>query len=266
MERFEFGKNWRNFLNNLSREQIDEAKKKLSQWLGDIEGKTFLDIGCGSGIHSLAARELGAKVFSFDYDNESVECTKYLKEKFFKDDNDWHIEQGSVLDEEYMKKLGKFDIVYSWGVLHHTGDMWRSLDIVNNNVKERGDLYIAIYNTQVYWTKWWTFVKKSYNKSVVMKYFWIGFYSVFMSVKGFVKDVMLLKNPFARYKEYKKNRGMSIYYDLIDWLGGYPFETAKPEEIFEFYHSKGYNLEKLYTANGGYGCNEFLFRKIECAE
>ena len=266
-KKFEFGKNWSNFLKNLSEHQIIEAKRKLEEWLGNIEGKTFLDIGCGSGIHSLVARILGAKVYSFDYDENSVNCTKLLKEKYFKNDKDWVIEHGNVLDEKYMKSLGKFDIVYSWGVLHHTGNMWKALDIVSNNVKDSGKLYIAIYNTQVYWTRYWKFVKKTYNKNTFFKYFWTLFYISFNTSKGFIKDIMLLRNPLHRYKEYKKNRGMSIYYDLIDWIGGYPFETAKPEEIFSFYYQRGFILQKLYTANGGHGCNEFLFKKIKkCVE
>lgn len=94
-----------------------------------------------------------------------------------------------------------------------------------------------------------------------MKYFWSGFYLIFNTSKGAIKDMILLKNPLKRYKDYKRERGMSIYYDLFDWLGGYPFETAKPEEIFDFYKNKGFRLDKLSTANGGLGCNEFVLIK-----
>lgn len=259
--RFEFGSNWKNFLSQLNDSQIEKAKLELEKWLGIIDGKTFLDIGSGSGIHSLAARMLGAKVVSFDYDNQSVECTKILKEKFFPDDENWTIEQGSALDREYIESLGKFDIVYSWGVLHHTGAMWKALENVEIPLKEGGKLFIAIYNTQVYWTQYWKFVKKSYNYSFITKYFWTIFYLLFNTTKGAIKDILLLKNPFNRYQEYKKERGMSIYYDLIDWLGGWPFETAMPEEIFDFYQQKGLELKKLKTCGGGLGCNEFVFSK-----
>ena len=202
---------------------------------------------------------LGANVYSFDYDQESVACTKYLREKYFPNDENWHIEQGSVLDENYMQQLGNFDIVYSWGVLHHTGAMWQALENAQVSLNADGTLFIAIYNTQVYWT----FVKRTYNSNMVMRFFWKYFYLFFNTMKGAVKDLILFKNPLQRYRDYKKARGMSIYYDLIDWLGGYPFETAKPEEIFEFYKSKGFQLEKLSTAGGGMGCNQYTFKKLK---
>ncbi|WP_161597764.1 hypothetical protein [Fluviispira multicolorata] len=55
---------------------------------------------------------------------------------------------------------------------------------------------------------------------------------------------------------------MSAYNDLIDWLEGYPFEVAKPEEVFAFSRTKGFVLKKMKPCSGGLGCNEFLFRKI----
>ncbi|HYY59119.1 MAG TPA: class I SAM-dependent methyltransferase, partial [Pyrinomonadaceae bacterium] len=128
--RFEFGRNWRRFLSTLDEERILEAERSLRLMLEaeTLDGKSFLDIGSGSGLFSLAARRLGARVHSFDYDAESVACAQELKQRFFAGDADWTIERGSVLDSDYVKRLGQFDIVYSWGVLHHTGAMWRALE------------------------------------------------------------------------------------------------------------------------------------------
>ena len=125
-DRFRFGKNWQHFLANLTPRQIETAQGSLQSYLQleRLDGKTFLDVGSGSGLFSLAARRLGAKVRSFDYDEQSVECTRELRRRFFPDDTAWIIEQGSVFDKQYLGTLGTYDVVYSWGVLHHTGAMW----------------------------------------------------------------------------------------------------------------------------------------------
>src|SRR5438105_15936615 len=121
--RFEFGKNWSRFLDVLDDERIREAEESLKKMLEveSLAGKSFLDIGSGSGLFSLAARRLGARVHSFDYDPQSVPCAAELKRRYFTDDAAWTIEEGSALDEQYVRALGTFDVVYSWGVLHQTG-------------------------------------------------------------------------------------------------------------------------------------------------
>ncbi|MCZ7622150.1 MAG: class I SAM-dependent methyltransferase [Candidatus Kuenenia sp.] len=128
-ERFEFGKNWRHFFACINEDRILEAKRSLKIMLNveDLEGKSFLDIGSGSGLFSLAARRLGAHVHSFDYDPQSVACTHELKRRYFPNDSNWTIGEGSALDTNYLSSLGTFDVVYSWGVLHHTGAMWEAL-------------------------------------------------------------------------------------------------------------------------------------------
>ncbi|GHV58805.1 hypothetical protein FACS1894103_0950 [Campylobacterota bacterium] len=163
-DRFAFGKNWERFLSTLEVDQIEDAKRALVKLIGtdDLKGKSFLDIGSGSGLHSLAAFLLGAKVHSFDYDTDSVRCTQALQSRYGNDD--WTVEQGSALDSDYLAKLGEFDLVYSWGVLHHTGDMKTALELAGKRVKTGGTLAIAIYNTQLT-TPFWKIVKRCYVKS-----------------------------------------------------------------------------------------------------
>lgn len=127
-QRFKFGANWKGFLAVLNEERIVLAEQSLRNMLDmDLKGKRFLDVGSGSGLFSLAARRLGAIVHSFDYDPQSVACTEELRHRYFPSDDGWTVEQGSALDTQYLAHLGQWDIVYSWGVLHHTGAMWRAL-------------------------------------------------------------------------------------------------------------------------------------------
>ena len=261
-ERFEFGANWLRFLAVLNDERIEQAKASLKKMLNveSLTGKTFLDVGSGSGLFSLAARMLGAKVYSFDYDPQSVACTKELKQRYFAEDNDWVVVKGSVLDKDYLSSLGQYDVVYSWGVLHHTGMMWTALDNIALLVANGGQLFIAIYNTQVGATRRWTYLKKLYNKTPLLR-FPLTIYALLRTwTFTFVKD-SLKGMPLYSWKNYKLSRGMSAWHDVVDWIGGYPFETAKPEEIFNFYRDRGFYLIQMKTCAGGYGNNEFVFTR-----
>ena len=88
------------------------------------------------------ARRLGATVTSFDYDPQSVACTRELRRRYFPDDAAWTVTEGSVLDRAFVDGLGTFDIVYSWGVLHHTGAMWDAIGLAAERVAPGGQFFI----------------------------------------------------------------------------------------------------------------------------
>ena len=261
-ERFEFGRNWRAFLSVLNDERIAEAERSLTEMLecDDLGGKSFLDIGCGSGLFSLAARRLGARVHSFDYDPDSVGCAKKLRLRFFAGDEDWTVEEGSVLDEAFVRQLGRYDVVYSWGVLHHTGEMWKALEHAALPVAGRGRLFIGIYHDRGFRSRFWTAVKRSYCSGALGRIAMLAIFVPYLAGMGVLADLLSRRNPLRRIAEYKHQRGMSIVHDWVDWLGGYPFEVARPEQIFDFYRARGFELRKLVTTNTN-GVNQFVFER-----
>lgn len=261
--RFPFGKNWASFLRVLDDQRIDEAQRSLVGALGTkgIRGKSFLDIGSGSGLFSLAAQRLGAaRVHSFDYDPESVACTAELRRRFAADAPNWSVERGDALDDAYLDGLGEWEIVYSWGVLHHTGDLWRALDKVSRLVSADGVLFIAIYNDQGTKSRLWRMVKLAFNRNALLRIFIKTVFVSYWVSRGLLADLLRLRNPLARYRAYKKTRGMSLVHDWIDWLGGYPFEVARPEAIFRFFRDRGFALREMVTRDG-LACNEFVFAR-----
>lgn len=264
-KRFRFGENWRLFLKVINDERIAEAEKSLREFLelDRLDDRTFLDIGCGSGLFSLAAHRLGAMVRSFDYDPQSVACAEELKRRYLPNNDSWTIEVASVLDCEYLDTLGQFDIVYAWGVLHHTGDMWRALELVKTLVKPGGRLFVAIYNDAGKFSRTWLKIKRLYcvlPASLGLP-FAIGIWTP-IEVYTFIRYCRVGKPGayFDLYRDYKKSRGMSRWHDMIDWIGGYPYEFAKAEDLVAFYTKDGFRVMKMLE-NKGYGNHQIVFAK-----
>ena len=260
--RFAFGANWARLLNDLDETRIVDAEASLREMLGVVrlDGLRFLDIGCGSGLFSLAARRLGAEVHSFDFDPQSVACTLELRKRYFANDANWRIEVGSVLDRAYMAGLGSFDVVYSWGVLHHTGAMWLALERAINCVASgTGKLYIAIYNDQGWKSRLWWLEKAFYNRLPR----WLQ--GPFVTVAGAVVRLLVILKytirlkpmvAFAPLASDRRERGMSARHDRIDWFGGFPYEFASFEVLTAYLEARGFSLIGA-KRNTSHGCSEF---------
>jgi 2-polyprenyl-6-hydroxyphenyl methylase/3-demethylubiquinone-9 3-methyltransferase len=262
--RFEFGKNWSRFLGSLNERRIAIAEASLRTMLNieSLAGNSFLDIGSGSGLFSLAARRLGARVHSFDFDPHSVACTAELRRRYFPADPDWKVEPGSILDAKFLAQLGKFDVAYAWGVLHHTGHLWDACGNAARSVALGGKLFISLYNDTGKQVGRWRWIKRTYvNLPRLLR---IPFALVVMTpseIKRMLRSLVKLRpqDYVHSWTRYDKGRGMSRWRDLIDWVGGYPYEVARAEEVIEFYRALGFSLVKSQCEGVGLGCNEFVF-------
>lgn len=259
--RFEFGRNWHGFVKkNFTQERCDVAKQRILKFIGraDTKGLDFLDIGCGSGLHSFAAWQAGAsRIHSFDYDPNSVKATTLLWEKAGKPSN-WTIERGDALDENYIAKLGKWNFVYSWGVLHHTGQMWRAIRNAQSTVADNGEFYIALYSSDADFQpskEFWLDVKQRYNRSNWFGKEWMVWWYVWRFMMQ--KDWKRASEVWNRAVEYKTQRGMDLLADIRDWLGGWPMEYAGDQETVDLLEKEcGF---RMTNADTGQACSEFLF-------
>lgn len=262
--RFRFGENWQAFRREAWTEaRVDEAVRCLAELVGRerVEGKSFLDIGSGSGLHSLAAKKLGAaRVVSFDYDANAVACTRDVKEAC--GETSWEILQGSVLDEAFMRSLGTFDVVYAWGVLHHTGDMWRAIELALESTKTV--LALAIYNRVkgrplTLSSESWAKIKRAYSAGSAVRQ--RAILATYVASRYFLAATSL-RNPLRDVREYERARGMSWMHDARDWVGGYPYEFATLAELEQFAGERGFRVERrIPIYPNGSGNNQLLLER-----
>lgn len=261
---FAFGKNWASFSELVTESQIADAEAWLKRLLGDsIRGKRFLDIGCGSGLHSLAALRLGAtEVVGVDLDPDSVATMRKLLTKFAPE-RKWKALEVSVFDFE-TSGLGQFDVVYSWGVLHHTGDMYRALRCAASAVTPGGTFAFALYR-KTRLCGFWKWEKKHYAhaSSAAQK----RARSVFIGL--FRANCLLAGRDFQQYlAEYSRQRGMDFYHDVHDWMGGWPYESISPEQTDTFMTGEGFVCERRSVVGRetlglfGSGCDEYVYRRV----
>jgi len=263
---FGFGRNWQDYVaEHLTPERERIARESVRGLVGDdIAGRSFLDIGSGSGLFSLAAHDLGATpIVSIDVDPDSVASTRALRERAGAPEA-WTVRAGSILDDALVAELESADVVYSWGVLHHTGEMWKAIRNAASLVKPGGLFVIAIYNradgARVFKSELWVKLKRFYNRvprpvQAGME----GGYRASFALRKLLRG----KNPVAWEREYQRERGMAIKTDIRDWLGGYPYEFASADEIVRFCEGElGFSTRKVNrvpdkdTAN-----NEFVFER-----
>ena len=237
-DRFEFGANWANFVDkHFSQERVDISRRHLLDFLGrdSLDGLSVLDIGCGSGLHSLAAWQAGARhILSFDYDPQSVETTRSLH-RLANSPKAWEVCHGSVLDEVFVSGLPQADLVYSWGVLHHTGDVWNAIRLTCGRVAPDGLLYLALYSADMQIDPppdYWLDVKQRYIAASPGRRRWMEL--AYLWRFRLNRKTWRLPVLFLEAWRYKKSRGMNYMTDVRDWLGGWPMEFCRDADVVEF--------------------------------
>lgn len=247
---FSFGFNWVDYVKTRMSEDIISMHqtnlKSLYDSIGiSLEEKSVFDIGSGSGLSSISFARLGAStITSMDIDSFSVEATAYTKNKFWNNsDIQWNIYQRSILDGIPIPDESQ-DIVYSWGVLHHTGDMWNAIRNSIKAVKPGGIFHVALYRSG-----------SKFSKSLDEKY-------RFKFADKETKIQMLYNRAGQKINHIKKDRGMNKFHDALDWLGGLPYDVADPEVLFSWLKEK-HGFEVLYfrDRNGGGNFTGILRKK-----
>lgn len=264
MKQFDFGRNWADFsINAGTPERAAQARAQFAELMKGVElaGRSFLDIGFGQGFTLLAARAMGADVVGCDINPKCLEVIAYNR-WLFPDVGAERIPLlvGSILDPSILEALHRqeathgqgFDIVHSWGVLHHTGDMREAIAKAASLVRPGGHFVVAIYNR--HWSsRPWLWIKRLYVHSPA----WLQ-----RTMIGVLYPVIWLAKLAITGKDPKrKERGMDFYYDIVDWVGGYPYEYATIAEIEELCRPLALSLVRAIPANVPTGCNEFIFRK-----
>ncbi|WP_326525777.1 class I SAM-dependent methyltransferase [Sphingomonas sp.] len=257
---FEFGKNWADYARQITEEEVADAQAGLASLVpaDRIAGASFLDIGSGSGLHSLAAARLGASsITAVDIDPDSVATTRSVLARFGVEAD---VRQSSVFD---IASLGRtFDIVYSWGVLHHTGAMWRAIDEASKMVADNGLFAIALYKKTPA-CGLWKVEKRLYTAApeFIRKTARAGLGGAILAshaIRG--------RSPRSHVSGHV-GRGMKFWTDIHDWLGGYPYESCSLAEIDEFMAARGFTRESANVVKThafgifGTGCSEFLYRR-----
>jgi len=232
-----------------------------------MAGRTFIDIGCGSGLHALAAAQLGvSRILAVDIDAASVATCKALLNRHGVS-IPFDVERASVFDLG-PRIQGAFDIVYSWGVLHHTGAMHEAITKAAAMVAPGGLFAFALYRTtRMDW--FWKPEKRWYSRTwpamqTAARAAYIGIFAVLYSLRG--------KN-FRRFlSDYRSTRGMDYFHDVHDWLGGYPYEAILAPEVDTIMNSLGFETVRVFSRPlslglMGSGCDEYVYRKrIDASE
>jgi 2-polyprenyl-3-methyl-5-hydroxy-6-metoxy-1,4-benzoquinol methylase len=261
---FDFGQNWADYsANALTPERVDQARHDFASLvapIGSLKDKSFLDIGFGQGLGLLSAAAMGAHVVGIDI-NPKCDDVLNRNRRFFPDvRTSIPVIIGSILDDATLEHAqnaspdgGRYDVVHSWGVLHHTGDMKAAIRNAVRLVKPGGYFVVALYNR--HWSsRAWLVIKYAYCKAPqgVQR----------LMVNALFPVIYVAKWLVTREDPRKQSRGMDFFYDVVDWVGGYPYEYSSISEVEALGTAHAVEVLTIRPAKVPTGCNEFVFQKV----
>jgi 2-polyprenyl-3-methyl-5-hydroxy-6-metoxy-1,4-benzoquinol methylase len=231
---FSFGFNWIDYAKNrLNEAIISQHLSDLAQIYNEIDNRgALLDLGSGSGLSSLCFLRLGFNsVTSVDLDPYSIEAGEATMERFGEPYRGrWNTHQANILDPLFVAaNSNKYDVVYSWGVLHHTGDMWQAIRNAASLVANKGIFHITLYRSG-----------GMYTQHLRMKFAFLM--SDREGKKRILFDYLNLIEKTVNHSVFlpKDHRGMNHFNDALDWLGGVPYEVADPDVLQSYLFSLGF--------------------------
>jgi len=258
---FAFGQNWASYAALIDEDRLVEAERGLVRLLDSdgLKGRTFLDVGCGSGLHAAAAARLGAsRIVALDIDPVSVATTRAVLRRFA---------SGAVSEARELSVFdldpatnGTFDIVYSWGVLHHTGAMREAVRKASEMVAPGGTFAFALYR-RTRMCGFWAVEKKWYSSA------WPSAQNVARAIYINLMHAALRRHFKPYVANYKSGRGMDFYHDVHDWMGGYPYESIGAPEVETLMRDLGFEHVRSFTRPlslglFGSGCDEYVYRRL----
>ncbi|MFQ6107920.1 MAG: class I SAM-dependent methyltransferase [Candidatus Aminicenantales bacterium] len=213
----------------------------------EVLNKSVLDAGCGTGVFSIIFARMGAlSVVGIDISKRSLERAQRQADQLGL--------QNATFQKVNMLRLpftdACFDIVWSWGSVHHTADPFGCLAELIRVLKPGGSLLVAVYRRTGL-----TFLHETLRKGLIRlpSKYWIPF-SRFLSLVA-APGISLFK------KRDKSRKGEKLEQLLFDWFFVPIRHSYLPEEIKSFLVKRGLVIKKYLPFSGRFNStSNFIFK------
>jgi len=213
----------------------------------EIEGKRILDAGCGMGVFSVVFGKKGAaRVIGIDLSEEGVRRAQRAASHFNLSNVEFR--EGNILRLPYPD--GSFDIVWSWGTLHHTAEPLKALEELIRVLKNGGTLFVTLYRS----------TKLSFLHEGIRKTLRLAHRRMWPLLAKLIALALFPATLFL--KRRKKARAGENLSDLVlDWYFNPVRHYYRPGEIRQLLEQEGLIIEKFLPASGRFNStSNFIFK------